>query len=195
MNASILSPLTGANPPVREPESAASVGNKVLLLGLGNDILTDDAVGLKIVRQVRDCLAGCEIVDVCETSEMGLSLLDYIVGYRDLVLVDAVRTGKAPPGFLHEIEGDDLKALPTLSPHFLGVGEMLALGRELRMAVPKRVKILAVEVQDPFTMGTQMTPALQGAMPALIERVLAVLRRWMAQGGLEAAAETACRKS
>ncbi len=182
MSTSILSHLIDSGRPMREPESAAGGGNKVLLLGLGNDILTDDAVGLNIARQVRDRLASCEIVDVCETSEMGLSLLDYIVGYRDLVLVDAVRTGQAPPGFLHEIEGDDLKVLPTLSPHFLGVGEMLALGRELRMAVPKRVKILAVEVQDPFTMGTQMTPALQGAMPALVERVLAVLRRWVAPG-------------
>ena len=52
--------------------------NKVLLLGLGNDILSDDGVGLHIVREIRNRLNGREDIDVIDTCEMGLSLLDMI---------------------------------------------------------------------------------------------------------------------
>ena len=116
------------------PETSAR-GPHTLVLGLGNDILCDDAIGLNIVRELRSRLAGVDGVDVKETMEMGLALLDFIVGYRRLILIDSVQTGQSPPGFLHEMEGADLKILPARTPHFLGVGETLALGRMLGMPV------------------------------------------------------------
>ena len=148
---------------------------RVLLLGLGNDILTDDAVGLHIAREVRRRLGDRPDLEVVECEEMGLSLLDHIVGFRDLVLVDAVQTKKASPGFLHEIGLDDLSILPSMTPHFFGIGEALDLGRRLEMQVPDRVRIFAVEVEDPLTLGTKMTPALTQALPAMVERVIACL--------------------
>jgi hydrogenase maturation protease len=148
----------------------------ILLLGLGNDILTDDAVGLHIVREVRRRLGEWPACEACECEEMGLSLLDYIVGYRDLVLVDAVQTRQAPPGYLHEVGMDDLKILPVMTPHFLGIGEILALGRKLDLPMPGRVRIFAVEVENPFTLGTSMTPVIQSALPGVVDRLLGVLR-------------------
>jgi hydrogenase maturation protease len=145
---------------------------KILVLGFGNDILTDDAIGLHVVREVRERLAGFEQVDVEETSEMGLALLDFIVGYKALVLVDAIQTGNAPPGHVHEVSEESLGALHRSSPHFLGVGETLALGRQLGLEMPSRIKVLAIEVADPFTMGTEMTPPLQAALGPAVERVL-----------------------
>jgi Ni,Fe-hydrogenase maturation factor len=51
---------------------------EILLLGLGNDILTDDAIGLHVAAAVRERLAGCQFLTVRQTGEMGLSLLDFI---------------------------------------------------------------------------------------------------------------------
>lgn len=168
--------VTASSAAVPEGASLAGPAKRVLLLGLGNDILTDDAIGLSIVREARRHLSDDESIETVETAEMGLVLLDYIVGYRDVVLVDAVQTGKAAPGHMHEMRPEDLKALPVVSPHFLGVGETLALGRQLGLSMPERVRVFAVEVQDPFTIGTQMTPPLQAALPGIVERVLEVLR-------------------
>lgn len=134
-------------------------------------------MGLHVAREVRRQLGAVEDVEVAETSEMGLALLDHILGFRDVVLVDAVQTGQAPPGCVHELSADDLQALPAVSPHFLGVGETLALAKQLGLAAPQRVHILAVEVEDPFTMGTELTPALQAALPAIVARALEVVRR------------------
>ena len=160
-----------------------------LVLGLGNDILRDDAIGLRVVRELHDRLPPDSDTDVLETSEMGLALLDLVVGYRELFIVDAVQTGRAEPGHLHEFEGDTLQRLPRISPHVLGVGEMLAAGRELGLAMPERVRIFAIEVADPFTLDTELTPALQAALPRVTARVLAALGSvsWMRLARADAA--------
>ena len=144
----------------------------LLVLGLGNDILTDDAIGLRVVRALRDRLDPAEGIVALETEEMGLSLLDHIVGYEELVIVDAIQTGTAPPGHLHQFDGQALPSRRTGAPHFLGVGDTLALGRLLGLPMPARVTILAIEVADPFTLGTELTSALQAALASLTDRVL-----------------------
>ena len=102
---------------------------------------------------------------------MGLALLDHMVGYDHVWILDAIQTGRAEPGFLHELDAVSLKQLAGGSPHFLGVGETLLLGRLLGLEMPSFVRILAVEVEDPFTLGTRMTSALESALPELAERI------------------------
>lgn len=145
---------------------------RVLLLGLGNDLLTDDAIGLRVAAAAREQLTHHPQITVLESTEMGLALLDLVTGFDCLVVVDAVQTGQAAPGFVHELNGDDLKDLPVTSPHFLGLNDTLALGRKLGLAVPSRVKVFAVEVQDPYTLGTNLSLALAAALPDAIERVV-----------------------
>jgi hydrogenase maturation protease len=149
---------------------------RILVLGLGNDILTDDAVGLMVAREVERSLLPDEEIDARWTTEMGLSLLDEITGYAGLVLVDAVQTGKGPAGHLHELVLDDLHVLPSVTPHFLGIGETLALGRLLNLPMPDRVGVFGIEVDDMRTLGTKLTPPVAQALPRIVEAVLAAAR-------------------
>ncbi len=71
--------------------------------------------------------------------------------------MDSIQAGRAGPGFIHELDAASLRRLTGASPHFLGVGETLALGGKLGLPMPGEVKIFAVETQDPFTLGTRMT--------------------------------------
>jgi len=151
------------------------VSRRTLLLGLGNDILSDDGVGLRVAAAIEKRLTDRTNVTVVSTTEMGLSLLDQIVGFDDLVIVDAVQTPQGSPGSVHEIDGNALASLPAVSPHFLGLGEVLALGRKLGLAVPDRVRIFAIEVQDPFTVSTDLTPSLESALPSIVDRVIRTL--------------------
>ena len=144
---------------------------RVLVLGLGNDILTDDAVGLRVVEAVREGLAGEPEIEVKTTTEMGLALLDEIADRESVVLVDSVQTGEASPGAIHEIDSIGLSRVLTTAPHFLGIGETLALGRMLGLAMPRNVRIFAIEVADPHTLGTRMTPAVEQAVAPAAERV------------------------
>ena len=117
-----------ASQPPPAPDDAALPPPRVLLLGLGNDILTDDAVGLHVVRELQPELADHPSIDIRETTEMGLALLDFITGYRAVVIVDSIQTGKAPPGFLHELDAPALNQLTGRTPHFVGVKRDIGAG-------------------------------------------------------------------
>ena len=145
---------------------------KVVLLGLGNDLLTDDAIGLRLAAAARERLRDSRNVTVLETTEMGLSLLDLIIGFDSLLLVDAIQSGQVAAGVVHQFDLTELKIIPAGSPHFLGVGEVLALGRQLGLKVPDRVRVFAIEVQDPFTVSQQLTAGLEGMMPRLVQEVI-----------------------
>jgi hydrogenase maturation protease len=161
-----------------------TVPPKVLVLGLGNDILTDDAVGLHVVEAVRDRLGDEPEVEVRATTEMGLALLDEIIDREGLVLVDSVQTGRVPPGSLHEVGPEALREVFTPSPHFLGVGETLSLAGLLGLAMPRQIRIVAIEVADPFTLGTHLTSAVESAIEPAAARVLALAREFVGSAAI-----------
>jgi len=150
----------------------------VLVLGLGNDILTDDAVGLFVASRLDKRFAGHPGIAIVESQELGLGLLDLIAGHRDLVVIDAVQTGRVPPGHLHEVDEAHINTLPGMSPHFLGVSEILTLGRVMGLPMPSRVSLFAVEVADSFTLGTNLSAPVANALPGIVEQIAARTADW-----------------
>jgi hydrogenase maturation protease len=151
------------------------MNNKILLMGLGNDLRSDDGVGLAVVREVKKRLDDSNGIDVKESPEMGMALLDDLIGYNEVVLVDSVQTGKFPPGSLHELDENNLKVLHGASPHYMGISEVLALGRAIPLHMPHRLKIFAIEVNDPFTISTEISTAVSESIPTAATRVLKYL--------------------
>lgn len=141
---------------------------KVLVLGLGNELRGDDAVGLLVAQAVRERLSGNAAIEVRASSEMGLALLDEIAGAEALVLVDSIQTGCVPPGHVHEFRGAELGGLRGRSPHVLGVGDTLALGKLLGEAMPCHVTIVAIEVGDTTEFRTGLSPAVAASLPGAI---------------------------
>lgn len=152
---------------------------RLLVLGLGNDILTDDRAGLEVARELREVFRGDPRVVVEETTEMGLALLDLVEGYDDLILVDAVLTGRVAAGALLEFGLSDLDWVPGMAPHGLGVGEVLEAGRALGLRMPGAVRVYAVEAEDPFSLGTVPTSVVAAALPGLRRRVEGAVREWL----------------
>ena len=152
---------------------------KTLLLGLGNPILTDDGIGVYVVRAVADRWSGAG-VDFQEASVGGLRLLEVIAGYDRLILVDAIQTPDGAPGQIHRLTPDDLRAsLHAGSTHDLSFQGALAWGRRIGMALPPddAITIIAVEAEDVLTFGEALTPAVAAALPDAVEAVLAELAR------------------
>ncbi|MBN1868135.1 hydrogenase maturation protease [Candidatus Sumerlaeota bacterium] len=147
-----------------------------LLLGLGNDILTDDAVGLLAARALRERFGGT--VDVVEAGESGLSLLDHVEGYDRVLILDAVVSGQVEVGTVLEFGMDDLGSPVAPSPHFTGMPEMWALGRRLKLQLPQEIRILALEVARPFVFGESLSEEVAPALPAFIQAASDILREW-----------------
>ena len=141
---------------------------KIKVLGLGNDLLADDGIGHLAVAALEPRLAGR--ADVEATALHGLALLDLLTGYDAAVVLDAACTGGHPVGTVHEIDPATLARIDSPSPHFAGFPEMLDLAARLDLHFPRRLRILAVEVLDPWTIGGAMTPAVRDALPELCAR-------------------------
>lgn len=153
------------------------MAGKTLILGLGNPILTDDGVGIHVVRAVAAHVQPADLV-FAEASVGGLRLLDTLTGYERAILVDAIQTPGSRPGQVYLLHPNDLRAsLHSGSTHDLSLPGALALGRELGQVLPadEAVTIVAVEVEDVLTFGESCTPTVAAAIPGAVEMVLACI--------------------
>jgi hydrogenase maturation protease len=156
---------------------------KTLVIGLGNPILTDDGVGVKVAYAVCDALASAarEDVTVTEAGVGGLHLMEMMVGYERVILVDAIQTPGGQPGAIRRLALDDIaSAVPTqhsASTHDMNLPTALELGRRLGLTLPDTIEILAVEAEDVVTFGESCTPAVAAAIPVVTELVLQLLKQ------------------
>lgn len=149
---------------------------KLLILGLGNTLLSDDGLGIYLGRRVSALLTGPDgpNPDFVEASLGGLALLDHVVGYQRLVIIDSVQTGDGEAGQLYCLTEKSLNGTVRLtSVHDINLATALQLGRRLGMAVPEKVDIYAVEAKDLLTFQESCTPELTAALPDLAARITA----------------------
>ncbi|MCJ7464310.1 MAG: hydrogenase maturation protease [Thermoplasmata archaeon] len=149
---------------------------RVLILGVGNPILSDDGVGIHVARELKKrSIPG---VDVEELAASGLELLDVVRGYDKVVIIDAIQTTKGKPGELYILEEKDFeKSIHGSSPHGINIATALALGRKLvPNEMPKEVVFFAVEAEDLVNVSERLTPKVAEALPRITERVRKELR-------------------
>lgn len=150
---------------------------KILILGLGNELLGDDAVGILAARVLKERLK--DKADVVESSLSGMALLDLLVGYERAILIDAVKTGRTPPGTIAELSPADLGAVAAPSPHYAGLPELIATAQALNLDFPKEIKIFAIEVADPHTIGRGLSHMVAQALGKLIPQVERQVAQWL----------------
>jgi hydrogenase maturation protease len=154
---------------------------KPLILGLGNDLFGDDGFGLVAARRA-SAIVGSD-ADVVETGAAGLALLDLMVGRPLAVVLDAICTGRGQPGALYRMKVGDLRSVSNLSPHHVGLPEVLRMAQQLEWPIPNEVHIIAVEAEDIITMGRGLTPPVEQALDEAVETTVSLIRQW--QGSSE----------
>jgi len=143
----------------------------ILVLGLGNPILSDDRVGIEVAYRIEEKHnAG---VDVIEASVGGLGLLDLIVGYEKLIVVDSIKTEDGSPGALYRLELDDLeRTIHTSSPHDTNFATAIEFGKRCGLSVPENIHIYAIEIEDNTTFSEQLTPPVEKAVPQIVDTIV-----------------------
>jgi len=144
-------------------ENPDSGSPRVLLLGIGNTILTDDGVGIHAVRLVKEDAEKAGVV-VEEAEVAGFALLDILTGFDALVVVDAIRLPDREPGELVVIDGESMPpSLHLVAAHQVDLPTAIALGRDVGAHMPTEVRVVGVQIEDDRTFGTEPTPAVQAA--------------------------------
>ncbi|MFH2054484.1 MAG: hydrogenase maturation protease [bacterium] len=152
---------------------------KYLVLGLGNDLLGDDAVGPLVARRLAN-IDGAGVT-VMESAESGVTLLDIFVGFDRALIVDGMITGVRPVGAVSELQLGDLRTTPGPSPHYSGLPEMVQLAAKLQLKFPREFRILAVELEDVHTVGGCMSPPVSETIPLVVQRVREIITEWHLQ--------------
>lgn len=155
------------------PGGAGAGGRPVSVLCLGNELVRDDGVGVRIGRVLRQ-LALPSNVTVELRRALGFELLEELDPGVELVLVDAARP-EGSPGRLRVLELDATAEL-AMSPsnaHSVGVAEVLLIARALGPGrLPPRVAVVTVEAGDIEHFGLELTAPVSAALPAAVETVL-----------------------
>ncbi len=155
--------------PQQMPRSVAVVGIGQLLGG-------DDAVGVLAVEGLRDEGGLPPGVRLLEAGTLGVDLLAFLEPEEKVVLLDAVRAG-SPPGTIHRLpleEIGDPVGVP-LSVHELGVRHLLQQARLLGR--PLRGVLLGVEPDRLATGRSRLSRPVSGALPALLQAAREEARR------------------
>jgi hydrogenase maturation protease len=151
---------------------------KTLVVGMGNPILTDDGVGVKVAYAVKDALVagGRDDVTVTEASVGGLRLMEIMVGYDRAVLIDALQHPDTKPGTIRRMTLEDLRTIsPTqhsACPHDTNLATALEMGQQMGLPLPKEITIYAVGVENVVFFGEEPTPAVAEAIPRVTNAVL-----------------------
>jgi hydrogenase maturation protease len=154
---------------------------KILILGLGNPILSDDGVGPAVARQLKSRLDPQEAT-VIEASLGGLNLLDLLVGYDRVIIIDAIKTEGGRPGQIHRLEPGALtNTRYTSSPHDVNLITAMELGKKLKMAMPSKIDIFAIEVEDTERFSEECTPAVAAAIPVCVDMIVEELSKLKAR--------------
>lgn len=149
---------------------------RTVILGMGNPILTDDSIGVRLAHDLRVAVGNCGDVDVVEECSVGgLNVLEFLAGYERAIILDAIHTKDGEPGDCYRFTAVDLKQTTNLSNvHDANFATALALGRCLGQQLPpdEDIHVFAVEVADDLTFGTELSPQLQREYPACRRLVL-----------------------
>lgn len=144
---------------------------KTLILGIGNPILTDDRVGLEIARKLKGKKPEIEVI---ETSEAGIAILDHISGFDKLIIIDSIKTEGGKPGQLYKLKVEDLKPdMDFSSSHGIDIATALELGQKLGYSIPEHISIYGIEIKDNLTFGEECTEEIKKEIPVIIKKIIA----------------------
>jgi len=167
-------------PGMETPSTVLSTSGRTVVLGLGNPVLSDDAVGLAVVSALRKLLITAPIpgVDVLASTRAGFELIDLLRDYGRAILVDCLAIPDPQPGRVRRLALDDVAGSSRLvNAHELSVGVAFQLAERMGIPMPSEVEILAIEAADTCTIFEGLTPAVEAVVVPLSHEIYEDLKR------------------
>jgi hydrogenase maturation protease len=147
---------------------------RTLVLGIGNSILGDDGVGVRVAREVAARVKDGD-VDVRDVSVDGLNLFDFILGYDKLVVIDAIVTEDGAVGDVFRIVPEKVcdPSRSAISPHHFNLATTIEIGKELFPdRIPRDVVLYAVATEEATAVSEEMTREVEQAVPRAVDLVM-----------------------
>jgi hydrogenase maturation protease len=147
---------------------------KTLILGIGNPLLGDDGVGFHIAQELATQIKD-ENIDVEDTSVDGLNLLELIIGYDKVIIVDAIMAKGKEVGEIYKLRPEDLADTVhfTTSPHNANLAIALEVGRKiLAEQMPGEIVVFAIGIKQVPRFTEEMSETVKAAIPTAVNLIL-----------------------
>lgn len=149
---------------------------RVVVLGVGNILLSDEGVGVRAVEELERRYRLPEHVRLIDGGTSAMELLDDLAGADHLIILDAVKSAR-PPGTLVRLAGDEVPVFFTtkISPHQAGICDVLA-SLAVMGESPGETVILGVEPAS-LDLSLDLSPEVAATIPQLLAAVCSELER------------------
>src|SRR3990167_9711690 len=143
---------------------------KILILGIGNILLKDEGVGVKVIERLKRDYKFPSNIELIDGGTAGFGLIDLLEGAEHLIIVDAVQ-GNDEPGSIYRFKFEDMPSSISkkFSPHQIGILETLILIKMLGK-IPDTT-IIAIQPKDCSNWGTELTPEIEDKIPNIVNLV------------------------
>ena len=146
------------------------IENKILVLGIGNEILSDDAIGPKLCDHFKKKYPN-KCIKFEKLNVGGLEVLEFISAYNNVIFIDAIKTvgGKTGDVYLFTPE-NFMETLHLSNLHDAGFITALKLGKKLGFHIPENMYIIAVEIKEDLLFSTCFSDELASEMENTLEK-------------------------
>lgn len=145
---------------------------KILIYGMGNPYRCDDTIGLKIAEILKKDIKN-KTVTIKSGSIDGLAMLDEIIGFDKVILVDSINTKSGMPGDVYKIELDSITSNSSLAAsHTIDFITALRMGKKFGYNMPEKIYVYAVEIKDNTTFSEECTEQVSASIPEVVKRII-----------------------
>lgn len=151
---------------------------KTLVVGLGNPILGDDGIGWRIAETLQEDKNLPADTEVTCLALGGISLMEALIGYERVILIDSILTRQAPIGnvSVHELDDfDNLSYGHLTAAHDTSLQNALKIGHELGAQLPEEITVVVIEAQKVYDFSEQLSPEVAAAIPKAISIIRTLL--------------------
>lgn len=148
----------------------------ILVLGVGNILLSDEGIGVRVIEALEQRYVMPEGVDVLDGGTAGMELLEAMASRTHLIIVDAIVSRKSEPGVLLILRDDEVPVLfnNKISPHQLGLSDVLSALR-FTGEFPDKITLVGV-IPHSLEPNIGLTPTVEASLEPALQAVLAALQ-------------------
>lgn len=150
----------------------------IVVLGIGNTLLSDEGVGVHVVRALSPHLSDDDRVSLVDGGTLSFTLAAAIEDADQLIVVDASEL-KASPGTVKTFVGEDMDSFlggTRRSVHEVGLIDLLTIAR-LADRLPEKRALVGIQPEC-IDWGEQPSAAVAAAIPDACTRVQGLIEEW-----------------
>ena len=157
----------------------AAIANRILILGLGNTLLSDEGAGIHALNALQTHLADCADIDFLDGGTLSFTLAGPIEDADRLIVIDAAQLHAEPGAVQVFVDADMDRYLGSnnkRSVHEVGLIDLMIIAR-LTDRLPQRRALIGIQPRD-IDWGDQPSAPVAAAIPKVCELARELIRSW-----------------